>query len=53
MADKYLVSMAWLSRQAIRDVLERYWDEELQLPLGPRSQGQGSDETIQGATAIT
>ena len=29
MAEKYLVSTAWLSRQAIRDFLERYRDEDL------------------------
>ncbi len=41
MSEKYLVSMAWLSRQAIRDFLERYRDEDLQLPLVPTSEEQG------------
>ena len=41
MADKYLVSMAWLSRQAIRDFLERYRDEDLQLPLALNTEEQG------------
>ena len=34
MADKYRVSMAWLSRQAITGYLERSEHEVLQLPLG-------------------
>ena len=41
MANKYLVSMAWLGRQAIRDFLERYRVEELQLPLVLTSEEQG------------
>ena len=41
MAGKYLVSMAWLSRQAIRDFLQRYRDEDLQLPLALTSEEQG------------
>ena len=41
MANKYLVSMAWLGRQAIRDFLERYRVEELQLPLALTSEEQG------------
>ena len=41
MADKYLVSMAWLSRQAIRDFLEQYRDEDLQLPLALNTEEQG------------
>ena len=34
MAEKYRVSMAWLSRRAIGDFLERCQQETLQLPLG-------------------
>lgn len=33
LSDKHRVSMAWLSRQAIIEFLERYQNEELQLPL--------------------
>ena len=44
MADKYRVSMAWLSRQAITDFLERYRDEDLQLPLALTSEQQGPRE---------
>lgn len=34
LAEKYRVSMAWLSRQAIGDFLDRCRQETLQLPLG-------------------
>lgn len=33
------VSMAWLGRQAIAEFLERYRDENLQLPLALPSKG--------------
>ena len=33
MADRYRVSMAWLSRQAITEYLERYQVEYLRLPV--------------------
>jgi len=33
LAEKYRVSMAWLSRQAISDYVERHRNEALQLPL--------------------
>ena len=33
MAEKHRISMAWLVRQALTDFLERYGDEDLQLPL--------------------
>ena len=32
-AEKHRISMAWLVRQAVADFLERYRDEEAQLPL--------------------
>lgn len=34
LAEKYRVSMAWLSRQAIGEFLERCQQGTLQLPLG-------------------
>ena len=33
MAEKHRISMAWLVRQALADFLERYGDEDQQLPL--------------------
>jgi len=33
MAEKHRVSMAWLVRHAVREFLERYRSEDLQLPL--------------------
>ncbi len=33
LAEKYRVSMAWLSRQAISDYVERHLREPIQLPL--------------------
>jgi hypothetical protein len=33
MSEKHRVSMAWLGRQAVIELLERYRREELQLPL--------------------
>ncbi|MCY4181288.1 MAG: CopG family transcriptional regulator [Gammaproteobacteria bacterium] len=33
LAEKYRVSMAWLSRQAISDYVERHLQEPIQLPL--------------------
>ena len=33
LSDKHRVSLAWLGRQAIIELLERYGTEELQLPL--------------------
>jgi hypothetical protein len=35
MADKYDVSLSWLSRKAILEFIDRYRSEQLQLPLGP------------------
>ena len=32
-AEKHRISMAWLVRQAVVDFLERYRNEETQLPL--------------------
>ena len=40
MAEKYRVSMAWLSRRAIGDFLERCQEETLQLPLGLRHEAR-------------
>ena len=33
LSGKHRVSLAWLGRQAIVEFLERYEDDELQLPL--------------------
>lgn len=33
LAEKYRVSMAWLSRQAISDYMDRHRNEPIQLPL--------------------
>ena len=33
LAEKYQISLAWLGRKAIAEFLERYQDQELQLPL--------------------
>lgn len=43
LAEKYRVSMAWLSRRAIGDFLERCQQETLQLPLslGPEGRAGG------------
>ena len=32
-SEKHRISMAWLVRQAVADFLERYRNEETQLPL--------------------
>ena len=32
-AEKHRISMAWLVRQAVANFLERYRDEEAQIPL--------------------
>ena len=37
MADKYDVSLSWLSRKAILDFIDRYRSEQLQLPLRPEA----------------
>ena len=42
MAEKYRVSMAWLSRRAIGDFLERLQEETLQLPLGLRPEARSN-----------
>ena len=43
LSDKHRVSLAWLGRQAIIELLERCEDEEVQLPLSlssePRTAG--------------
>lgn len=33
LSEKHRISLAWLGRQAIIELLERYRNEELQLPL--------------------
>jgi hypothetical protein len=39
LAEKYDVSLAWLTRKAILEFIDRYRSEQLQLPLRPeRSQ---------------
>jgi|GEM_PF-1894650 hypothetical protein len=35
MADKYDVSLSWLSRKAILEFVDHYRSEQLQLPLRP------------------
>jgi hypothetical protein len=37
MAEKYDVSLAWLTRKAILEFIDRYHSEQLQLPLDPKS----------------
>ena len=44
MADRYRVSMAWLSRQAITEHLERYQVEYLRLPVRLSAVGKRDDE---------
>jgi hypothetical protein len=34
LSEKHRVSLAWLGRQAVIEFLDRYANEELQLPLG-------------------
>lgn len=34
LAERHDVSLSWLTRKAVTDFLERYENEELQLPLG-------------------
>ena len=38
LSDKHRVSLAWLGRQAIIELLERYRNEGLQLPLSLSSE---------------
>jgi len=38
LSDKHRVALAWLGRQAIMEFLERYENEELQLPLNLASE---------------
>lgn len=35
MADKYDVSLSWLTRKAVLEFIDRYRSEQLQLPLRP------------------
>lgn len=39
--DRHGVSMAWLGRQAIVEFIEKYRDEQAQLPLRLTRRGQG------------
>lgn len=41
MAEKYDVSLAWLTRKAILEFIDRYRSEQLQLPLDPKSSQSG------------
>ena len=41
MAEKYDVSLAWLTRRAILEFIDRYRLEQLQLPLDPESSQSG------------
>ncbi|GAB4142616.1 MAG: hypothetical protein Tsb0016_11110 [Sphingomonadales bacterium] len=34
LAERHDVSLSWIARKAITDFLERYQNDELQLPLG-------------------
>ena len=38
LSDKHRVSLAWLGRQAIIEFLERYEEDDLQLPLNLSSE---------------
>ena len=48
MAEKYDVSLAWLSRKAILEFIDRYQVEQLQLPL--RLEPQQSARTSSNPT---
>ncbi len=37
MADKYDVSLSWLTRKAVLEFIDRYHNEQLQLPLRPEA----------------
>lgn len=45
MAEKHHVSMAWLVRNAVREFLERYRDEDNQLPLRLAASGSQRHQT--------
>lgn len=51
LSDKHRVSLAWLGRQAVIELLERYGTEELQLPLNlsSREARPGVDRRREGA----
>ena len=40
LAEEYRVSLAWLVRWAVSDLLERYRQDQLELPLEPESRRQ-------------
>ena len=42
LSDKHRISLAWLGRQASIEFLERYENEELQLPLSLSSERRRS-----------
>jgi hypothetical protein len=45
MADKYDVSLSWLSRKAILEFIGRYRNEQLQLPMRPEFQPPSPSRT--------
>ena len=45
MAEKYDVSLSWLSRKAILDFIDRYRVEQLQLPLRLEQTGTSATQT--------
>lgn len=44
MANKYDVSLSWLSRKAILEFIDRYRHEQLQLPLRPEARPRAYSE---------
>lgn len=46
MAEKYDVSLAWLTRKAILEFIDRYRSEQLQLPLNSRSSQLGRTDSL-------
>jgi hypothetical protein len=40
LAEDYRVSLAWLVRYAVTDLLERYRQDQLELPLEPAGRRQ-------------
>jgi hypothetical protein len=52
MAEKYDVSLSWLSRKAILEFIDRYRAEQLQLPLRPQPrQGRTTSNLTGNLTA--
>jgi hypothetical protein len=46
MAERYDVSLAWLTRKAILEFIDRYHSEQLQLPLDPKSSRSGRTDAL-------